>query len=58
MGEVIRFPVERRLAQVAADQEPEYVQAPGWFGVRLRPDEIPWSFTGPDGKTVTMKGAP
>lgn len=37
MGKLIRFPLERRQAQAAAQQDPEYVQDPGFFGVRIRP---------------------
>lgn len=57
MGDLIRFPLERRLEQRARaegapprvpgvtveyhpDGNVEYVQQPGWFGVRIRPPTV------------------
>jgi hypothetical protein len=60
VGDIVRFPVERtsrwrerarivrRLItedQGSMDAPVEYVQQPGWFGVRLRPD---WARARPD----------
>lgn len=38
MGDLLRFPVERRQPEALA--EPEFVIADGWFGVRLRPPGV------------------
>lgn len=40
MGDLIQFPLERRQKQIAAEAMTEYVQQPGWFGVRLRPPDV------------------
>lgn len=54
MGEVIRFPLERR-SQTVAERAPEYVQEPGWFGVRLRPDDLPVVYATPGMNVVVTE---